>query len=148
LGTNPTENCQIFSIDPTGGDLRQLTDFREVGDGERSKWGCTFVPWPQGCGAYSGGPDARTGAIAFYSFCDPLGTNPNGGQVFAMHVDGTGLRQLTTTRGYTRDANGVVTVELPFPFAWPGFDYRSQITPARLRQPGVQLTNQLAPPND
>jgi hypothetical protein len=138
LGTNPTENCQIFSIDRSGGDLRQLTDFREVADGERSALGCSFLPKPLGCGAYSARPDARTGAILFYSMCDPLGTNPNGGQVFAMHADGTGLRQLTTTSGYMRDASGIVRVEMLFPFAWPGLEFRNQITPARLRQPGVQ----------
>ncbi len=29
FGSNPTENCQIFSIDPLGRDPRQLTFFRE-----------------------------------------------------------------------------------------------------------------------
>jgi hypothetical protein len=129
LGTNPTENCQIFSIDPAGGDLRQLTDFREVGPGQLSKAGCSFNPGRLGCAAFWTNPDARTGTMLFYSNCDPLGTNPNGAQVFAMHADGTGLRQLTTTNSYTRDASGVVTVELAFPFAWPGLQFRNQLSP-------------------
>jgi hypothetical protein len=36
-----------------------------------------------------------------------------------MHQDGTGLRQLTTTRGVTIEENGV-RFEAPFPFAFPG----------------------------
>ena len=36
LGTNPTENGQLFSIDRIGGDLRQLTDFHEVPAGRHS----------------------------------------------------------------------------------------------------------------
>ena len=44
-----------------------------------------------------------------------------------MHPDGTGLRQLTDTQGYARDASGAVTVELPFPFAWPGLKFFGQV---------------------
>ena len=36
-------------------------------------------------------------------------------------------QQLTNTRGYTRTADGAVTVELPFPFAYPGLELRNQI---------------------
>jgi len=44
--------------------------------------------------------------VTFYSTCDPFGTNPNGGQFLTMRPDGTALRQLTATRGVTRDPDG------------------------------------------
>ena len=116
LGTNPTENCQIFSIDRNGSDLRQLTDFHE---GAHSTTGCLFGRPPHGCPAFFPSRDKRTDAGVFYSSCDPFRTNPYGSQVFALHQDGTGLRQLTDTQGYTIDASGAI-VELPFPFAFPG----------------------------
>ncbi len=81
---------------------------------------------PLGCIANYTGRDIRSDAVVFYSSCDPFGTNPYGGQIFAMHPDGTGLRQLTTTQGYTRDESGAITVELPFPFAYPGYVLRNQ----------------------
>ena len=115
-GSNPTENCQIFSIDRTGGDLRQLTDFSE---GAHSETGCLFGVPPLGCTAFFMGRDTVNDALVFYSSCDPFGTNAFGSQVFAMHQDGTGLQQLTMTRGYTRDADRSVTVEMAFPFAFP-----------------------------
>ena len=43
--------------------------------------------------------DSKTRTVVFYSSCDPLGTNPFGGQLFAMRPDGSDLRQLTHTRG-------------------------------------------------
>ena len=124
LGTNPTENCQMFSIDRTGSDLRQVTDFHE---GAHSTAGCSFDRRPFGCLACCTSRDIRSDAVVFYSSCDPFGTNPYGSQVFAMHSDGTGLRQLTNTRGYIQDASGAVTVELAFPFAWPGYQLRGQL---------------------
>jgi hypothetical protein len=126
-GTNPAENCQVFSIDRTGGDLRQLTNFHEGPEGQESRAGCSFYERPFGCLACCTSRDIRSDAVVFYSSCDPFGTNPYGSQVFAMHSDGTGLRQLTNTHGYTRDASGGVTVELPFPFAWPGYQLRGQL---------------------
>ena len=117
LGTNPTENGQLFSIDRTGGDLRQLTDFRE---GPHSTFGCFIGPRPVGCGTIYMSRDIQSDAVVFYSSCNPFGTNPYGSQVFAMHSDGTGLRQLTHTQGYTRDASGAVSVEVAYPFAYPG----------------------------
>jgi WD40 repeat protein len=120
LGTNPTENGQLFSIDRTGGDLRQLTDFHEVPEGGLSTAGCFIGPPPFGCGANYMSRDTQSNAVVFYSNCDPFGTNPYGDQVFAMHSDGTGLRQLTHTQGYTKDASGAVTVEVAYPFAYPG----------------------------
>ncbi len=50
-------------------------------------------------------------ALVFYSTCDPLGTNPNGGQIFAMRPDGSDLRQLTTARGLVTAA-GTFSAEL------------------------------------
>ena len=117
--TNPTEDCQIWSIDPVGGDLRQLTHLHE---GERSTAGCalTLAP-PNGCFVHFLGRDVQTDDLVFFSTCNPLRTNPYGTQVFAVHQDGTGLRQLTHARGYSRDdASGSVSVELPYPFANPG----------------------------
>jgi hypothetical protein len=116
FGTNPDENCQIFSIDTLGADLRQLTTF---GEGAHAEAGC-FYPYPRGAGCliYFVGLDRRSDSLLFYSSCNPKGTNPNGGQFFAMHFDGTGLRQLSAFRGMTTAADGTVTVELPGPFAY------------------------------
>jgi hypothetical protein len=47
-----------------------------------------------------------------------LGTNPDGGQLFAMQVDGTGLHQLTHVRGTVTEADGTVTVELLGPWVY------------------------------
>jgi hypothetical protein len=58
--------------------------------------------------------------VVFYSSCDPFGTTPNGGQLFAMQGDGSRLRQLTNARGLTIDAEGRYTVELPGPVAHAG----------------------------
>jgi hypothetical protein len=117
LGTNPTNNCQIFSIAPEGGDLRQLTQFREA---EQSRAGCglRFLARPFGCVVDALARDVNTGALVFHSTCDPFGTNPNGGQLFAMGADGTGLRQLTNARGLVTEADGTVIAELPGPYAY------------------------------
>jgi len=120
LGTNPTENCQLFSIDRTGGDLRQLTDFHEGPEGLHSTTGCFLSIPPLGCTAFYTSRDTQSDAVVFYSSCDPFGTNLYGAELFAIHSDGTGLHQLTETQGYTVDASGAVNVELPFPFAYPG----------------------------
>jgi hypothetical protein len=56
--------------------------------------------------------------MLFGSSCDPVGGNPFGDQIFAMRPDGSGLRQLTATRGLTTDPDGTVHVELPGPFAY------------------------------
>jgi hypothetical protein len=125
LGTNPWEDCQMFSIDRAGGDLRQLTHFHEGPEGQRSG-GCIIAPPPLGCGLFFTSRDIRSDAIVFLSLCDLVGANPYGMQAFAMHSDGTGLNQLTNTHGYTVDASGVVTVELPYPIAWPGALLRNQ----------------------
>jgi len=116
LGTNPSYNCQMFSIDRLGSDLRQLTNFREI---EHSVVGCSSQQLGLGCVVR--GPlwqDPRSRAVVFYSGCDPLGTNPNGGQVFAMQPDGSGLRQLTDSRGLVFESDGTIIGELPGPWAY------------------------------
>jgi hypothetical protein len=118
LGTNPTENCQVFSINRHGGDLQQLTSFSE--NPHPRAVGCGWFEPPRGCTAFYLGFEPHTGALVFQSNCDPFGTNPYGGQVFAMRPDGSGLRQLTNTQAYTVDAAGTVSVEAAFPFAHPG----------------------------
>lgn len=115
FGRNPYENCQIFSIDALGADLRELTDFNE---GTHSVGGCVY-PFPPGCFTAFIGPDPATDSVALYSSCNPLRTNPYGGQFFAIHFDGTGLRQLSTFKGMVTEADGTVTVELPGPVGYP-----------------------------
>lgn len=116
LATNPTEDCQIWSIDRNGGDLRQLTQLHE---GPHSTAGCVLLgPPPLGCTAHFVGRDTQTDDLVFISGCDPVGANPYGLQVFAIHQDGAGLRQLTNTQGY-RHSGGTVNLELPYPFAHP-----------------------------
>jgi hypothetical protein len=63
--------------------------------------------------------DRVTGTVLFGSSCDPVGANPFGEQLFAMRLDGSGLRQLTATRGMTTDSDGTVRVEMVGPFAYP-----------------------------
>jgi hypothetical protein len=118
FGTNPFNNCQLFSIDRTGADLRQLTNFDE---GEESLRGCNMGSSEPGCIiSQSGlGPDPEMPFIRFASSCDPFGTNPNGLQLFSIRSDGTGLRQLTHTRGMRTAPDWTVTVELPGPYASP-----------------------------
>src|SRR5262249_44005210 len=114
FGTNPSENCQVFSITTLENDLRQLTQFSAA---LHSDVGCYVFPNVAGCfvaaGTLSG--DLATGALVFDSSCDPFGTNPTGTQLFAMHLDGTGLRQLTTLKGVVTAPDGSVDVELPGP---------------------------------
>ncbi len=55
--------------------------------------------------------DPHSRALLFYSDCDPLGTTPNGTQIFATQPDGTGLRQLTNSRGLVREADGTYSGE-------------------------------------
>jgi hypothetical protein len=98
LGTNPSNNCQLFSVDRLGTDFRQVTSF---GEGTASLNGCTiFLPKPFGCYVEFQSQDAITESLVFQSTCDPpSGTNANGRQVFAVRPDGTGLRQLTNFAG-------------------------------------------------
>ena len=121
FGENPDENCQLFSVGVTGADLRQLTRFSE---GQRAI-GCQTSPFfgfpkPFGCTVRRIFQDPVTQTVAFFSNCDPLGTNPYGVQVFSVRPDGTDLRQLTNLREITTDADGTFSAELLGPFAYPG----------------------------
>ncbi len=119
LGINPSLNCQLFSIDRLGANLRQLTNFRET---DHSVIGCLFAGRGGGCAAYvdggGGRQDPRSRTLVFFSSCDPLGTNPNGGQIFAMEPDGGELHQLTDSRGLVHEASGVYSGEIPGPWAY------------------------------
>jgi hypothetical protein len=119
LGSNPSENCQIFSIASLGGDLRQLTQFRET---DHSRTNCHGNSRRGlGCRVAPVGRDVNTGTLVFESSCDPFGTNPNGTQLFALGADGTGLRQLTDARGLVpRTGDGTTIAEFPYPFVYPG----------------------------
>jgi hypothetical protein len=107
------ENCQLFSIDRVGSDLRQLTNFRET---EHAISGCRFGS--SGCALLLVSQDPWTRTLVFYSSCDPLGTNPNGEQIFAVQPDGSGLRQLTDARGLVREGPGAFSGGLPEPWAY------------------------------
>jgi len=110
LGTNPSNQCQIFSIDRLGSDLRQLTFFSASGDTPRDCYdyrspGCTL--------ATDVGLDRSTGSLLFNSTCDPLGLNPSGvEQAFAIRPDGSGLTQLTRTDGIVHHADGSIDVDM------------------------------------
>ena len=119
LGENPDNNCEFFSIDRTGAHLRQLT---HIGEGRRSNCD-SWDPYSRGCSLAPVRVDLVTGWVTFSSSCNPFGTNPYSHQIFTMRPDGTGLRQLTFTRGMTTEADGTVTVEQPGPWAVPGREY-------------------------
>jgi hypothetical protein len=112
---NPTHNCQIFSIDRNGGDLRQLTNFSET---VNATIGCYYTFGRNGCSAGFMDIDPVTGTLIFVSNCDPFKTNPNGSQLFAMRPDGSDLRQITTAAGLTFGADGGERLELVGPHAY------------------------------
>lgn len=115
LGTNPNENCQLFSIDRNGADLRQLTN---IPISHRSLCGCTCPATAYGCGIPAlRAQDALTSTLVFSDVCDIFGTTGTG-QIFAVRPDGSGSRALTNLRGIFTDADGAVHVELPIPFAY------------------------------
>jgi hypothetical protein len=120
LGENPSENCQIFSIDVLGADLHQVTHFRQA---DHSARGCT-AQLGSGCWVgvdVFGGPfqDPVTQSLVFDSSCDPeAGATQAGEQFFAIRPDGNGLRPLTFTRGVRMAADGSLDVELPGPQAY------------------------------
>jgi hypothetical protein len=119
---NPTNTCQFFSIDPLGGGLRQLTRFHS---GASSRVGCTgFLRLPPVCGMQPDSPlslDFGGRTLMFGSSCVPFGQNLVGGQIFAMHPDGSGLRQVTHYRGVQTASDRTVSVEVPGPIAFSGF---------------------------
>jgi hypothetical protein len=114
-GKNPDEVCQLFSVNERGGDLRQLTHLPSDG---RPPNGCRIGIEKQ-CSISYTFQDPMTGTVVFGSSCDPFGGNPFGDQIFAMRRDGSGLRQLTATRGLTTDPDGTVHDEYPGPVAFP-----------------------------
>jgi hypothetical protein len=115
VGENPDNNCEFFSIDRIGTNLRQLTHI-----GEGGQQSCdSFALYSEGCSITLVRVDPLTGWVTFDSNCDPFGTNPFGDQIFTMRPDGSGLRQLTATRGITTEADGTISVELPGPWASP-----------------------------
>jgi hypothetical protein len=118
--TNPTHNCQLYSVDDLGAHVRQITHFAET---DRATSGCNFTLPRKGCGISTTFWDQVTNEIVTYSSCDPLGSNPTGGQLFAMRPDGSHLRQLTHARGLRIEEDGAVVTELPGPFRYssPGF---------------------------
>ncbi len=104
------KNCQLFSIDPLGGNLRQLTFFRE--SAPHATNGCWSGPRPYGCRVQRASQQPKTGTLLFKSSCDPVGQNQNGGwQLFAMQPDGSNIRQVTTASGFVRLPDGTVEVE-------------------------------------
>jgi hypothetical protein len=115
LGTNPSGNCQLFSVSTLGTHMRQIT---ALGNGEHSVHRCDEFDSPPGCAIWSAYQDPVTREVVFYSNCDPFDTKTFGGQIFAMRPDGTRLRQLTATRGRVLEAGGAVSVELAGPIAY------------------------------
>ena len=124
-GRNPSNNCQLFSVPVTGGAPYQITSFQEV---ERSRNGCVFssiVDCNGDCGGCYVSPpleDPATGSLVFYSSCrlpeDEQKGPSNGGQLFAIRPDGSGLRQLTDTEGFVTNGDGTFSIELPGPFEY------------------------------
>jgi hypothetical protein len=111
LGTNPGDQCQLFSMNALGEGLRQLTRLHERG---RASARCGFFPVRgDACTVNDGGESLVSRGAWFVTSCDPLGTNRYGQQLFSMRSDGTGLRQLTAFRGREIDTDGTVRVELP-----------------------------------
>jgi Tol biopolymer transport system component len=116
FGRNPTNNCQLFSVDTFGGHLRQITRFSE---GVTASVGCGFG-FPPGCILSNAVQDPVNGTVIFYSNCDPYGTNPFGGQVFAMRPNGSGLHQVTAAHGFVGADDGSSVTEMPGPFSYSG----------------------------
>jgi len=116
FGTNPGENCQVFSVNTLGGDLRQLTRFR---DDARPSVGCNWDFGGVACAIEGIVLDQVTGTVIFGSSCDPFGMNPYGFQLFSMRPDGSGLRQLTATRGRVIEPDGAVSFQTVGPIAYP-----------------------------
>ena len=114
VNENPDGVCQVFSVDPLGRHLRQLTHFPKDG---RENHGCRQVGPGYACGVSGLAVDQVTGAILFGSSCDQFGRNPNGEQFFSMRTDGTGLRQISSFRG-VEPVEGGVQVEMPGPAAY------------------------------
>jgi hypothetical protein len=118
FGTNPTENCQMFSISRTGSGLRQLTSFSEGASSTNGCGAAGISPKPLGCNVSGPVQDPKTATLVFGSQCDPLGANPYGIQIFSMRPDGTELRQLTDFRGFVVQPDGTATYDWPSTIAY------------------------------
>jgi hypothetical protein len=120
LGTNPRQYGQIFSLNPVGGALRQLTCFGTVG---RSDPDC--LPGGRACSVPNDfvARDPVTGSLVFVANCGLSGTSLTSQQLFTTRGDGTDLRQLTAFRGMELTPDGAVSVELPGPIAYSGDAY-------------------------
>ena len=123
LGTNPSKNCQMFSVDSFGAGMRQITFF-DAGQRQEPGYPACFGGVPPWCSIGEGYyrvifQDPVTRSVVFQASCDPLGTNPMGGQIFAMRPDGSGLRQLTDAAGLSGNrADGTLSAEVVGPFAY------------------------------
>ena len=123
LGSNPTNTCQLFSIDRFGGPLRQLT---RLDAGIPSQGGCGVSNPPPACWLGIDQDtllDPKTRSLVFESTCDPFGLGLVGEQYYAMRPNGSGFRQLTHHRGMQVAPDGSLTVELPGPTAYSGRSY-------------------------
>src|SRR5262249_51775562 len=109
LGRNPQGICQVFSISPLGGDLRQLTSFSADGPPNNGCWASLQA---SACKVNAIAADPVTATVGFLSSCDPLGRTRNGEQTFAMRADGTGLRQTSAFGGVEAQPGGGVKVEM------------------------------------
>jgi hypothetical protein len=120
--TNPAHNCQLFSVGHFGAGMRQITFF-DPGTRAAPPTPACFGTTPPWCSIGEGYfrvilQDPVTRSVVFQASCDPLGTNPNGSQIFAMRPDGSGLRQLTDAAGIVTHPDGTLTAELVSPFAY------------------------------
>jgi hypothetical protein len=124
-GSNPSRNCQIFSVDRTANELRQLTAFNP---NRFSFAGCYYsFATPSGvCSVNFLTQDTHNETLVFYSTCTPLApADFVGAQIYAMRPDGSGLRPLTQTRGLFTDQQGFSATELPGPLAYSSSSARS-----------------------
>ena len=112
LGTNADHSGEIFGINTDGTGIRQYTT-------------CTSA-----IGAFSGYPDVSdNGAkIAFASVCNLTGGNADqGGEIFLVNPDGTGLVQLTTAPSATPFERYVYWPRLDATGTWIAFSGNANI---------------------
>lgn len=116
FGTNPDETCQVFSMSALGGGIHQLTRFHGGGG-----TGCFIDFSGDSCGILGAVLDPVTKAVGLWSNCGAPGQNPSGHQMFFMRPDGSGLRQVSQTRGRVVEPDGTLMVELPGPAGYSGW---------------------------
>lgn len=116
LGSNPTQACQVFSVDALGGAFQQLTHFTSS---ERLPYACIGGGRCRTDFNFGPSQDRRNGLLLFSSTCDPFSTNTRIDQIFALRPDGSALRQLTDARGVVVDVTAPsIDVERPGPWAY------------------------------